>query len=129
MYELDRVGLHTIMLGSAATRYADRYTVQNMDYTDNSKKYIANMKANDGVYKNDLVTLRGDVEYVREDGLTFKTQKATYNKKTSDVISKVGYIAYLNDSIIKGSYIKYNNDKNRIYSKNVIAEIQLQESK
>jgi len=35
----------------------------------------------------------------------------------------------MNDSVIKGTYIKYNNDTNRIYSKNITAKIQLQESK
>lgn len=129
MYELDQKGLRTIMLGSAATRYSNRYTVQDIDYTDNEKEeYIANMKAKHGIYKDDVVvTLHGDVAYVRDDGLTFKTQKAVYNKKTSDVVSDVGYVAYLNESIIKGSYIKYNNEKNRIFSKNVRAKIQLQE--
>jgi len=128
MYELDTRGLNTIMLGSSATRYANRYTVKNIDYTDNEKKeYIANMKANNGIYKNDLVTLTGNVVYVRDDGLTFKTQKAVYNKKSSNVVSNVGYVAYFNDSIVRGSYIKYNNEKNRIFSKNVRAKIQLQE--
>ena len=128
MYELDTKGLRTIMLGSAATRYSNRYTVQDIDYTDNEKEeYIANMKAKHGIYKNDMVTLSGDVEYVRDDGLTFKTQKAVYNKKSSDVVSDVGYVAYLNDSVVRGSYIKYNNEKNRIFSKNVTAKIQLQE--
>ena len=128
MYELDRSGLHTIMLGSSATRYADRYTVKNIDYTDNEKEeYIANMKADNGIYKNDFVTLTGNVEYVRDDGLTFKTQKAIYNKKTSNVVSDVGYVAYMNESTVRGSYIKYNNEKNRIFSKNVTAKIQLQE--
>ena len=129
LYELNGMGLQTIMLGTSATRYANRYTVQNMDYTDNSKEYIANMKADHGLYKNDFVTLTGNVEYIREDGLTFKSQKATYNKKTTDVVSDVDYIAYLNDSVVEGSYIKYNNEKNRIFSKNVRAKIQLQESK
>ena len=128
MYELGRSGLHTIMLGSSATRYADRYTVKNIDYTDNEKEeYIANMKADNGIYKNDFVTLTGNVEYVRDDGLTFKTQKAIYNKKTSNVVSDVGYVAYMNESTVRGSYIKYNNEKNRIFSKNVTAKIQLQE--
>ena len=128
MYELDRRGLNTIMLGSSATRYADRYTVKNIDYTDNEKEeYIANMKADNGIYKNDFVTLTGNVEYVRDDGLTFKTQKAIYNKKTSNVVSDVGYVAYMNESTVRGSYIKYNNEKNRIFSKNVTAKIQLQE--
>jgi len=121
--------MDTIMLGSAATRYADRYTVKDIDYTDNSKQYIANMKAKKGLYKGNIVTLKGDVAYVREDGLTFKTEEAIYNKKTTNVISKVGYVAYFNDSTIKGRYIRYNNNKNRIFSKNVQAKIQLQESK
>jgi LPS export ABC transporter protein LptC len=129
MYELDRVGLQTIMVGSEAVRYSNRYKIINMDYTDNEKEYIANMKADKGIYKDDLVTLSGNVEYIRDDGLTFETKKATYNRKTSDVISDVGYIAYLNESTIKGSYIRYNNDKNKIYSKNVRAKIQLQERK
>jgi LPS export ABC transporter protein LptC len=129
MYELDPTGLKTIMLGSTATRYTNRYTVENIDYTDNSKEYIANMKANNGLYKDEFVTLNGDVKYVREDGLTFKTQKATYDKKTSEVVSDVNYVAYLDKNIVHGSYIKYNNLKNKIYSKNVIATYQLTERK
>jgi len=37
MYELDTKGLRTIMLGNSATRYSNRYTVQDIDYTDNEK--------------------------------------------------------------------------------------------
>jgi len=129
MYELDPEGLKTIMLGSTGTRYADRYTVKDMDYTDNSKKYIANMLSDFGVYKNEIVRLTGHVVYVREDGLTFKTEKATYKKKTADVISNTKYIAYLNDNIVIGDYLKYNNISKKIYSKNVIAKYQLKEEK
>jgi len=127
MYELDEQGLKTIMIGNTATRYKNRYTIENMDYTDNEKDYIANMKAQHGIYRRDIVTLTGNVEYVRDDGLTFKTQKAIYDKKSSIVRSTVGYVAYMNDSIIEGSFIQYNNEKNRIFSKNVQAKIQLQE--
>lgn len=129
MYELDPEGLNTIMLGSTGTRYADRYTVKGMDYTDNSKKYIANMVSDLGVYKNDIVTLTGHVVYVREDGLTFKSEIATYNKKTADVISNTKYIAYLDDNIVTGDYLKYNNMSKKIYSKNVVAKYQLKEGK
>jgi len=129
MYELNPKGLTTILLGSAGTRYADRYTIKNMDYTDNSKKYIANMISDFGVYKNEIVKLSGHVVYVREDGLIFKTEKATYNKKTANVISNTKYIAYLNDNIITGSYIKYNNLSKKIYSKNVVAIYKLKEEK
>jgi len=129
MYELDTNSLRTIMVGSAATRYSDRYTVKDMDYTDNSKVYVANMQADNGLYKEEFVTLDGNVVYTREDGLTFKTKKATYNKKTSDVVSDVGFIAYLNSNVVTGSYIKYNNLTKKIYSKDVAATYQLQERK
>ncbi len=129
MYELNPEGLTTILLGSTGTRYADRYTIKDMDYTDNSKKYIANMISDFGVYKNEIVKLTGHVVYVREDGLTFKSKKAMYNKKTADVISNTKYIAYLNDNIVIGNYIKYNNISKKIHSKNVIAKYQLKEGK
>jgi len=117
------------MIGSAATRYSNRYTVEHIDYTDNEKEYIANMKADYGIYKDDIVTLNGNIRYLRDDGITFETQKAIYDKKSALITSDVGYVAHLNNSIIKGSYIRYNNKKNRIFSKNVQAEIQLQERK
>jgi hypothetical protein len=115
------------MQGSSATRYKNRYVVQDINYTDNSREYRANMKAKDGLYKNDIVTLKKDVHYQREDGISFETQKLIYNKKKAIAQSNVGYIAHFNDSIVKGSYIRYNNKNNTIYSKNVTAKIQLQE--
>ncbi|MEN4045145.1 LPS export ABC transporter periplasmic protein LptC [Sulfurimonas sp. ST-27] len=129
MYELDTHGLATILLGNTGTRYAERYEIKDMDYTDNSKKYIANMVSDLGVYKNEIVKLSGHVVYVREDGLTFKSQEALYNKKTADVVSNTKYTAYLNDNVVIGDYIKYNNITKKIYSKNVIATYQLKEEK
>ena len=129
LYELNPEGLTALLYGTKGTRYADRYTIKNIDYTDNSKKYIANMVADFGVYKNEIVKLTGHVVYVREDGLTFKSDQVTYNKKTADAISNTKYIAYLNDNIVIGNYIKYNNISKKIYSKHVIAKYQLKEGK
>ena len=129
LYELNSKGLITILLGDKGTRYADRYTIKNMDYTDNSKKYIANMISDNGIYKNERIKLQGNVVYVREDGLTFKSQKAIYNKKTADIISNTKYIAYLNDNKVIGTYIKYNNISKKMHSKNVFATYQLKKEK
>ncbi|SMP88921.1 Lipopolysaccharide-assembly, LptC-related, partial [Epsilonproteobacteria bacterium SCGC AD-308-P11] len=77
LYELNKKGLNNTMIGTKGTRYSDRYTVENIDYTDNSEKFIANMKADNGIYKDDIVYLEGNVTYTREDGLVFFTQSAT----------------------------------------------------
>ncbi len=129
MYEFTPYGLQTYMLGSSGTKYDDKFIVKNVDYTDKSPKYMANMKADDGVYKDDIVTLKGNVFYTRDSGFEFHTQKLIYNKKSAEAVSDVGYTAYFGENVVKGSYIKYNNNLNRVYSKNIDAIYQLQERK
>jgi len=125
LHELDRVGLQTVMTGDSAIRYADRYSVVNIDYTDNSKEYIANMRAKQGLYKDDVVELEDDVVYSREDGFTFQAEKVVYDKKTTIAVADTQYVSYKDKNIIKGSFVKYNNALNRVESRNVTATYQL----
>lgn len=129
MHELDQKGLVTLMNGSNAARFTDRYRVEEMDYTDNSKEYMANMKANSGVYKNEVVHLNGDILYVREDGLTFETQKAVYNKKTAIATADGNFVLYRGANRVTGEKLKYNNSLEKIESKNVNAIYKFEESK
>ena len=125
LHELDRVGLQTVMTGDSAVRYADRYSVENIDYTDNSKEYIANMRAKQGLYKDEIVELEDNVVYSREDGFTFQTSKIVYDKKTAIAVADADYISYRDKNIVKGSFVKYNNALNRVESKNVTAIYQI----
>ncbi|WP_455756046.1 LPS export ABC transporter periplasmic protein LptC [Sulfurimonas sp.] len=125
LIELSNSGLTTILDGAKGIKYSDRYEILHVDYTDNSKKYLANMKANNGLYKGDTINLNGDVVYSREDGLSFKTQKATYSKKTNIAKSTTNYVSYLGNNKIEGSYIEYNNLTKVIKSKNIKANYQL----
>lgn len=121
MYELNLEGLKTLMTGSHAIRYSDRYTIDDVNYTDNAKIYRANMKANFGIYKEDIIDLDGDVFYTRSDGFNFATQHATYNKKTAIAISQQDYIAHQGQNEVRGSYVRYNNRNNTIDSTNIDA--------
>jgi len=125
LHELNRVGLQTVMTGDSAVRYADRYSVKNIDYTDNSKEYIANMRAEQGLYKDEIVELEDNVVYSREDGFTFQTSKIVYDKNTTIAVADADYISYRDKNIVKGSFVKYNNALNRVESKNVTATYQL----
>lgn len=129
LYELSSLGLNTFMKGSEGTRYSNRYEVKKINYTDNSEEYLANIVANDGVYKNEIVHLKGDVVYTREDGFTFKTQIASYNKKRALAYAKTDYISYLGENRVKGTWLQYNNKDATAYSKNVTAVYQIQEDK
>lgn len=125
--ELDEKGLTTVMNGDKGIRYKDRYVVNNIDYTDNTKKYLANMKANKGIYKDDIIDLEGNLVYVREDGISFSTQKAIYNKETNIVVSSTNYIANIGQNEVTGSYIEYNNALETMKSQNVTVNYKLKE--
>jgi len=127
LYELDNKGLTTLMNGTKAIKYTNRYKVDNINYTDNSKKYIANIKADIGLYKDETIDLKGNVVYSREDGLIFETQKALYNKKTSIAYVNEKYVLYRQHDRVEGSSLVYNNILNKTYSKNVVAKYQMKE--
>ena len=128
MYELQSGGLKTIMAGTKSFRYANRYTVDDVNFTDNAKEYISNMQANNGVYKNNIIDLKGDVVYKREDGLTFKSDTLIYNTKSSIAQTQDEYLAYRNQNSMHGVSFVYNALNNTMKSKNVTVKYQLKES-
>ena len=121
LHELDQNGLTTLMHGTKAKRYSDRYDVSDIDYTDNSKQFTSNMKANHGLYKEEIVYLDGDVKFDRKDGFRYFSQKAVYNKKTEVASTSVKYNATMGLSKLLGTSIVINNNKNTIKSKNIYA--------
>lgn len=128
MYEFDTDGLRSIMSGQEGTRYEDRYTIKLMNYTDNTKEYVANMKSNSGIYTDDNVYLDGDVVYYRDDGLTFETQNAVYNKTTTILSTDGKFALYRGDNKFIGKKLKYNNSLNTIQSSDVSVVYQLEKS-
>ena len=127
MYEFDTEGLQTVMIGKRTLRYADRYRVQNINFTDYSKKFIANMQAQEGIYKGDKVNLKGDVSYTRADGLAFESQTLFYDIKTTIATTDDTYKAYLGTSTMQGKSLEYNSKLNKIHSKDVLIKYTLNE--
>lgn len=119
LYELDTKSLQTLMVGKNSKKYKDRYVVKDIDYTDNGKDFVANIKARNGLYKGDIINLNDDVKYTREDGLNFTTQHVVYNKKTKIAIADKNYTLIQDKNIIKGTYLKYDNFHKNMMSKNI----------
>ena len=125
--ELSVKGLSSIMEGSHGFRYSDRYSVLDLDYTDNTNELLDNIKAKNGLYKGNVIDLNGDVVYFREDGLTFKTQNGRYNQKTDVVQALTKYVSHMKGNRATGSSIEYNNALGTIKSKNIVANYKLKE--
>lgn len=75
------------------------------------------MRANFGVYQNEIVKLSGDILYTREDGFRFATQSASYNRKTSLAKTQDPYVAYMGLNRVQGEGLTYNNVKQKAFSK------------
>jgi LPS export ABC transporter protein LptC len=129
LHELNQNGLVTRMDGDDAIRYDNRYVVKNIDYTDNSREFLVNMKAKKGLYKNDVVYLNGDVKLHRDDGLRFFSQKLTYNKVKDIAHTNVEYVAYMGENYITGKKVSFNNKKSTVKSKKIYAVYNLEEKK
>lgn len=129
MYEFDTEGLQTVMIGQRTLRYSDRYTVENIDFTDHSENFIANMKADEGLYKGDEVDLKGNVAYYREDGLAFESPTLLYNTKTTIATTDDDFIAYHGASAMHGHTLIYDANITKMVSKNVLIKYQLKEKK
>lgn len=129
MYELNQNGLVTFMNGAEGARYKDKYTIFDINYTDNSKEYLANLKAKDGLYRDDILTLSGDVVYTRQDGFKFETQEAIYDKKSSTATAKGNYVAYMGNNIAYGREIEYNNALKKLKSKDVFITYHIEDKK
>ena len=127
LIELDEKGLLSITEGTNGARYTSKYTVTDLDYTDNTNEYLANIRSNNGLYKGDIIKLDGDVVYSREDGLSFQSQKANYNTKTKIAESTAKYVSHMNGNKTTGSYIQYDNINGIIKSKNIVANYKLKE--
>lgn len=127
MYELNKNALETLVTGSQALKYQDRYLFNEVDFTDNSEKFVSNLQANSGVYKNDILKLKGNVSFVREDGLEFKSKTLVYSTKSAIAHTDDAYIAFLGENSMRGTSLRYNSKKNKIMSKNVIVQYQIEE--
>ena len=129
MHELDTEGLQTIMVGDVALRFKDRYVVEKIDFTDATKNLISNMKANHGIYKGNVVDLKGNVVYYREDGIALETETLNYNTVTAIAQTNDKYVAFQDQNTMYGTSMIYDTLIGKMDSKNVLINYKLSEKK
>ena len=125
IYDLDKDGLKSVFSGTRGYRYLDRYEVFDINYTDNSKVYVSNIKSNFGVYKNYIVNMNGNLVYTRADGLTYKSNDGNYNQQTGILRTEGEYLAYRDDNKVIGNSLVYDSKTGQSTSKKVFAIYQI----
>ena len=128
LYEVGLNGLKDIMVGKEGFRYKDRLEVNDINYTDSSRKLQNNLKADFGHYNNkNLITLEGNVRYHREDGVNFVTNKAIIHQH-KETITTVGPFTMdrLTDNVV-GKDLFYDTKNGHSTAKQVTAVFQLKD--
>lgn len=108
IYEMTTKGVGRFFEGKEGERYEDRYEVSSAKFSDNSKKLFESIRSDHARYKEDVIYLNGNVHYVRADGLEFRSNEGTYDKKRSLVQTQGDFIITQNANRIDGTKLRYN---------------------
>lgn len=128
IYDLNVKGLKSIFKGTKGFRYINRYLVDDVNYTDNTGKYLVNITSKYGKFQQPLIRLTKNVIYKRGDGLIFKTQEGKYNQLTGIFTTNGKYVSYnKNNDKMTGYKLFYNSKTNDMTSNKIIAQYQLNE--
>ena len=117
--ELNATTLRSVLKGDHGLRYKDRYEVQKVSFSDNTKEYLQHMHAGYGIYKDEILKLDNGVHFKREDGLSFTSNEAMFEQKRSIATTKGAFEIRYNDNWVKGKALYYDTKRNIVRSKEV----------
>ena len=84
-----------------------------------------NIKAKQGIYKDNTVYMKENIRLTRKDGLVFTTENLNYNLKTKEMKTFSPFTLELNESRIKGTNLMFYLNTKEIRADNIEATIYL----
>ncbi len=79
LYEISSRGIDHVLEGAEGKKFDNRYEITSAKFGDNTKSMYQSIAAGSVHYRDDLVRLKTDVLYRREDGLEFRSAEGEYN--------------------------------------------------
>ncbi len=103
-----------------ATKYTNYLDLKEVNLSDENGH---NIFANRAIYEDNAVFMKGDIEFVRNDGLKFNTKNLSYDLKTEEIETFSPFILDFNGSIIKGDNLEYNMKGKEISADDIVASL------
>ena len=129
VHEVTPAGVKTILAGTHALRFTDRYEVNDLNLTDRSENHTENMRAKFGIYREPLISLRDDVHYERDDGIVFETDSADYNRSSGQMVAAGPFILWQGRDRVEGKDLFYNSKSGDISAKKIVGNYMLKDMK
>lgn len=125
IYEISSLGIDRFFEGEHGKRYEDRYEVSSAKFSNNSKNLFESISAKKALYKDDVVTLAGDVHYIREDGLQFRSAEGMYDTPHSSVSTNGDFVITQNNNRVSGTKLLLNTQQHTVRANRVSGSYQL----
>lgn len=119
IYEISALGIDRFFEGVHGKRFEDRYEVSSGKFSNNSKKLFESISANEALYKDDVIALEGNVHYMREDGLQFRSAEGKYDTVNSLVTTRGDFVITQNTNIVNGTQLQLNTQKHTVSANRV----------
>lgn len=125
LYEVSHKGIEHILEGEEGKKFDERYTVTSAKFSDNTKNLFQSIRSDEADYRSDRIKLSGNVHYVREDGLEFRSDEGQYDTKASLITTQTPFVITQNTNRIEGKKLIYNNELDTVSADQVRVNYQL----
>ena len=125
VYEISTLGIDRFFEGEHGKRFEDRYEVSSAKFSNNSRTLFESISGNYALYKDDVITLDGNVHYVREDGLQFRSDEGKYDTPHSLVTTRGNFVITQNNNLVNGTQLQLNTKSHTVSANAVSGSYQL----
>jgi lipopolysaccharide export system protein LptA len=125
LYEISHQGVDHILEGKEGKKFEQYYEVTSAKFSDNTDALFQTIQSDQADYRNDVISLEGNVHYVREDGLEFRSNKGSYDSNASLVKFPGSFTITQNANRINGEHLLYNTKLESVSANRIHASYQL----
>lgn len=108
IYEISPQKINHFFAGDHAKKFPDYYEASNAKLTNNKRELLESIRADHALYQGDVINLKGNVYYVREDGLEFRSHEGVYDQKNSFAKTKGAFTITKNQNSVHGTQLYYD---------------------
>jgi len=125
VYEIGSYGIERFFEGEEGKRFDDRYEISSAKFSNNSKTLFESIRSDNALYKGDLITLTGNVHYLRADGMEFRSDEGTFDQKNSIIRTSGPFVLTQNQNRVDGTKLYYNTEQESVSADAVRGSYQL----
>ncbi|WP_295053647.1 LPS export ABC transporter periplasmic protein LptC [Sulfuricurvum sp.] len=125
LYEISHKRIDHILEGKEGKKFDEYYVITSAKFSDNTKNLFQTIRSDNADYRNNIIKVDGNVHYVREDGLEFRSHEGTYDSKASLIRTKGAFVITQNANHVEGTALNYNTEHDTVSADHVRGSYQL----